>query len=164
MSVNGLIADEKGSEEPFSNANWHEFVSDAQKIGCLVWGRKTYEAVRKWSKNYLDPLSKVVKVVLTSNENYKVDDGWELVHSPQEVISLLESKGFHEMILTGGSTNNSSFAKLGLIDEMILDVENIIIGKGVPLFKTDEFELNLKLLDTKKVNDNITKFHYQVVK
>lgn len=150
MSVNGLIADEKGSEDPFSNANWKEFVSDTQRIGCLVWGRKTYEAVRTLSKDYLEPLSRIVKVVLTSNKNYQVDQGWEVAHTPQEAISLLETKGFSQMILTGGSTNNTSFAKLGLIDEMLLDVENIILGKGVPLFKPEGFELSLQLLGTEK--------------
>ena len=164
MSINGLIADEKGREDPFSNANWHEFVADTQKVGCLVWGRKTYETVRTLSKEYLDPLSKVVKVVLTSNLTYQVDKGWELTHSPQEAISLLENRGFAEMIITGGSTNNTSFAKLGLIDEMLLDVENIILGKGVPLFKPDDFELGLQLLGTEKVNEQITKFHYKVIK
>ena len=38
------------------------------------------------------------------------------------------------VVVTGGSKMNSSFAKSGLIDEVILNVEPVIIGEGIPLF------------------------------
>ncbi|KKS79899.1 MAG: Bifunctional deaminase-reductase domain protein [Candidatus Beckwithbacteria bacterium GW2011_GWA2_43_10] len=71
--------------------------------------------------------------------------------------------GFKEVILTGGSINNSAFGKLGLINEIILDIEGVIIGQGIPLFNPEEFELKLQLKTVKKVTENILQLHYKVV-
>jgi len=67
------------------------------------------------------------------------------------------------VVLTGGSTNNAAFAKQKLIDELLLDVQSIIIGKGISLFAPDDFQLSLKLLEVKKIDSKIIQLHYKVV-
>jgi dihydrofolate reductase len=47
VSANGIIATKDGSEDFLSHDNWIQFVKLANKIGCFIWGRKTYEAVSK---------------------------------------------------------------------------------------------------------------------
>ena len=59
---------------------------------------------------------------------------------------------------------NTAFAKLGLIDEVILNVEPIIEGKGIPLFKPEVFELKLELIEMKKSKGKTIQLHYKVVK
>lgn len=162
VSLNGIIATPDNKEDFLSHENWNEFVNAVQKRGCLVWGRKTYELVREWPESYLKPFSDITKIVLTTDKNYKLDVGFTLANSPQEAIRILENKGFKETILTGGSTNNSTFAELDLIDEIILNIEGVIVGQGIPLFKPINKELPLKLISTKKVSDNIIQVHYLV--
>lgn len=59
---------------------------------------------------------------------------------------------------------NSLFMKEGLIDEIYLDVEPIIFGKGIPLFTSEDFEYNFQMLDFKKLNENTIQLHYKVLK
>ncbi len=66
------------------------------------------------------------------------------------------------MVLTGGSTNNTAFAKQKLINELLLDVQSIIVGKGISLFAPGDFDLNLELLQVKKINPEIIQLHYKV--
>ena len=163
ISLNGIIATLDNQEEFLSHANWDEFVKVVQKCGCLIWGRKTYELVRKWDKSYLDPFKNIVKVIISRDRDLKLDPGFVLADSPQSGLKLLKDKGFKEVILTGGSTNNSAFAKLNLIDEVTLNIEGVIVGKGIPLFNPEEFELKLQLKTVKKVTENILQLHYKVV-
>ena len=164
MSLNGIIATEDNKEDFLSHDNWNEFVKIAQKTGCLIWGRKTYEIVKTWDESYLKPLKNIVKVILSGNSDLNLDEGFIKSSSPKDALEILEGKGFKECILTGGSTNNSSFAKLGLIDEVVVDVEGVVIGKGIPLFKQDDFELKLQLIESIQVSKNIVQLRYKVMK
>lgn len=77
---------------------------------------------------------------------------------------MLEEKGFSETFLAGGGNVNSSFIKDGLIDEIYLDVEPIVFGKGIKLFSEEDFEYELELLEVNKLNENTVQLHYKVKK
>ena len=49
--------------------------------------------------------------------------------------------------------------KAGLVDELILVVEPVLFGKGLPLL-TEDLDRRLELLDVKKVNQNTVQLHY----
>lgn len=163
VSANGIIASKTGSEDFLSHTNWVQFVKLAKKVGCFMWGRKTYEAVIKWEGDYLNDLEGVKKIII-SQSNLDLKEGFELVDSPENALKMLENNGFKEAIITGGSTVNSSFAEKGLIDEIIFDVNPSILGEGIPVFKPIGFELSLELINTEKLNDGIVELHYKVKK
>lgn len=163
ISLNGIIAGEDGNEDFLSHDNWIEFSAFSNKIGCLIWGRKTYQSVITWDKSYLDVMANVKKVILSHDTSLKLKEGFQLATSPQEALEILRKDGFKEAILTGGSTNNSTFAKAGLINEVIVDVEPAIVGKGISLFKPEDFLLRLELLNTKQLKSGILQLHYKVL-
>lgn len=59
---------------------------------------------------------------------------------------------------------NASFIAAGLIDEIFLDVEPHLFGKGIKLFEGKNFEAKLKLLGVKKISKNEVQLHYKVLK
>jgi len=73
-------------------------------------------------------------------------------------------KEFETIILTGGGKLNGAFMKEGLVDEIYLDVEPTVFGKGIPLFGDADFEAKLQLIGTKKLSDNEIQLHYKVLK
>ena len=77
---------------------------------------------------------------------------------------MLEQKGFTFAFLAGGGQLNTSFVKENLIDEIYLDVEPLVFGKGIRVFAEGDFELELELLETKKLNPNTVQLHYKVLK
>ncbi len=163
ISANGIIASETGSEDFLSHTNWIQFVKLAKRVGCFMWGRKTYEAVSKWEGDYLKDLESVKKIII-SRSNIDVEEGFELAHSPEEALEILEKNGFKEAIITGGATINSEFAKRGFIDEVIFDVNPSILGNGIPVFQPEDFELKLELIDAEKISDGIVELRYKVKK
>ncbi|KKR80214.1 MAG: Bifunctional deaminase-reductase domain protein [Candidatus Daviesbacteria bacterium GW2011_GWA1_41_61] len=163
VSANGIIASKSGSEDFLSHTNWIQFVSLAKRIGCFIWGRKTYEAVIKWEGDYLTELEGVKKIIV-STSNLDLKNGFTLANSPEQALETLESEGFNEAIITGGSTLNSEFAKRGLINEVIFDVNPSILGEGIPVFSLSDFELKLELMKVEKIDDGIVELHYRVKK
>ena len=47
---------------------------------------------------------------------------------------------------------------------MILNVESVVIGKGVNLFEGQDFEKKLKLESVKKINEKINQLKYIIRK
>ncbi len=163
MSLNGYIARENGSEDFLSHENWEKFCSFAKEYGNFIVGRKAYEAVKSWGEGYgFDDLKGITKIIISQNQNYKLDIGYILASSPED--ALLKLKDFDTVLITGGSTINSAFAKLNLLDKVILNVEPIIIGKGIPLFALDNFDLNLELTSSEKSASGILTLTYKVRK
>jgi len=149
MSLNGYIAGEDNNEDFISHDCWLAWLEAIRKHGCMVWGRKTHQIVKTWPKEYIEDIKGVKAVVISSDPNYKVSSGFELVRSPEAALETLEKQGFTSVVLTGGATLNSAFAKLGLIDEVIVNV--------------DVFELKLELIETKRLKGKTIQLHYKVV-
>ncbi len=103
-------------------------------------------------------------MVVSSHGDYTVDKRFSLASSPQDALEKLQKAGFTSVVLTGGSMLNSSFAKLQLIDEVIVNIEPIIVGKGIPLFDPALFDLKLELLEMKESKGYTIKLHYKVSK
>lgn len=163
ISANGFIATKEGSEDFLSHVNWIQFVRLANKVGCFIWGRKTYDAVRKWEGDYLKDLKDVKKIVI-SHSHLRLMEGFTLASSPKDALEHLEAEGFEQAIITGGSTINSEFAKLVLIDEVIFDVNPFILGEGIPVFAPENFEMQLELINFEKVGESIIELRYKVKK
>lgn len=156
MSVNGYIAKE-GDETPWSATEWERFSTFVKKTGNLIVGRTTFEIMNKHNEfqQIGNPDTVVVSNTQTTAPNF--------VDSPEKAIKLLEERGFSEILVAGGGMLNTSFLKKGLIDEIYLDVEPFLFGKGIKLFSDDDFEVNLELLEIRKLSNNSLQLHYKVI-
>ena len=164
ISVNGIIARKNGAEDFLSHENWEKFESLAKEHGNFVVGRKTYEAVKSWGENYnFDTITNVEKVVISQNPSLTLNETYTVARSPKAAIEKLSQKGFKNILVTGGATINSAFAKENLLDEIILNVEPVMIGQGVPLFSEENFDLTVELISSVKNNGLLT-LHYRVIK
>jgi dihydrofolate reductase len=165
MSVNGIIALEDDSEDFLSREGGKLISSLVLKSGSLIWGRRTYETVQK---NFIDTfeaeLTSIPKVVVTSNLEYKTTEKYLVAHSPLEAINLLKSLGVKNIAIVGGSKINSSFLELGLIDEIVINMEPAIIGRGLPLFAPLKIEVKVKLISVVQANKGELLLRYKVVK
>jgi len=160
ISLNGMIA--KGDDDTswISKEEWDSYSVAVRNAGCLIVGHRTYGILTKQPEfsEFKD-----VKLVVVAEEDFQTLAQNHLVaHSPKEALELL--KDFDEVIVAGGGALNASFAEENLIDEIFIDVEPIILGQGIPLFRDKNFERNLKLVGQKKISDNEIQLHYEVLK
>lgn len=56
VSANGFVARKDGNEDFLPHDGWLEMLSFTKEYGHLIWGRKTYEAVRGWGDNFIKDL------------------------------------------------------------------------------------------------------------
>lgn len=162
-SVNDMIASKSGSEDFLSHQNWIHFIEFVTKVGCLIWGRKTYEAVSSWPENYLNDLKDVKKIII-SRSNIKLNKGFELASSPEEALQIFDQSGFSEVVVSGGATVNAEFASRNLIDEVRINLNPAFLGEGISLFAEEHFSFPLELVDFKRKEQGIVGLHYRVKK
>jgi dihydrofolate reductase len=63
--------------------------------------------------------------------------------------------------LVGGGVLLNSFIKERLVDEFVITISPTLIGHGIPLFKKNDFELELKLKGLRRFNQFV-ELHYEV--
>ena len=160
QSINGYIARENHEEDFLSHENWILFLRLVKYCGCFIIGRKTYEEVKKWKEYNFDNI-KAVKIIISKNPNYKLDRGYVLAKSPKDALKLANK--FKNVLLTGGGTINSAFMKQNLVDEIIVNVEPYILGRGIKIFAEEDFENKLKLQDVRKSKSGIVQLKYKVL-
>ncbi len=160
MTVNGMIAKEN-DETPWSDAVWISYYNVAKQFKAIILGRRTYEIMREI--NEFEKIENPFTVVVT-NQKLTNSKNFAFVKSPRNAIKLLKEKGFSKALLGGGAHLNAAFAKENLIDEIILDIEPMLFGKGIKLFADADFEAKLKLVGVKKLSKDELQLHYKVLK
>lgn len=162
-SINGVIARADDDTSFVSKVDWEGFKAIAERTGNLVLGRRTYELMAESGE--LERFANQKILVVTNNQEFEKRHPDHMVaHLPQEAIIQLESAGMKEVLVAGGGGMNASFVEENLLDEIYLDIEPWIIGKGVRLFGEGYFESRLKLLESRQVGPDTIQLHYQVNK
>lgn len=162
ISVNGYIAKEDGDSEWTSEEDLQGFYEQSKRAGNIVMGKNTYLAA---SKSGYFPFPDALNVIV-SHEKIANKWGEKVVimdQKPKEIINMLGQKGFSTVFLAGGGKLNTSFATENLINEIYLDVEPLLLGKGIKVFADGDFNFDLELMETKKLNKNTIQLHYKVL-
>ena len=160
-TANGYIAKENG-ETPWSDVLWSSYYDFVKKRGNIILGKRTYELMKE--ANEFEKLGFPITVVVSNAANNTNDKNTTFVTSPKEALAVMKEKGVNEVIVGGGSTLNAGFLKEGLLDEIYLDIDPCLFGKGIKLFAETDAEAKLHLLEVNKLSENIVRLHYEVVK
>ena len=158
MTANGYIAKENG-ETPWSDEVWKSYYRIAKQFGAIILGSRTYHIMKE--ANEFEKIGNPFTIVLTRQKATNTEN-FAFVPSPREALRVLEGKGFTQALLGGGGKANASFLKENLVDEIYLDIEPLLFGKGIKLFADGEFETRLKLINTKTLSPNVIQLHYKV--
>ena len=154
--------------------HYNELLSTAD---TLLFGRITYQLMESyWPSVVKNPtgnqsmdefavlIDNISKIVYSRTLN-TVD--WNNTKLKKEVIKeeILDLKQSHDSrsknILVGSPSLIVTLAQLDLIDEYQLDVQPIILGSGLPLFKNVRDRINLTLLKTKTFSCGAITLYYQ---
>lgn len=165
-SINGKLTngDDPNIYKWTSKEDQNFFFSLISKSKLIVMGSGTYRAIRA----KLKVQSEKLRVVLTSLPGkYSSEQVPRMLEfsseTPEELVSRLEKK-YNELLLVGGAKVYSSFMKAGLVDEIYLTIEPIVFENGKNLFADGDFDVDLKLVSSKKLNKNGTILLKYIVK
>ena len=158
MSVNGKISNKQGVPDWLSPEFEAGFGSIGQRAKAVIMGKTTYNFL---APDYLPLKNEGTLVVLTHDTETKALQPNVLFtdKQPREIISLLEARGHTECVIIGGTATIDTFMKAGAVNELILVVEPVIFGRGLPLLNED-LECRLTLMKVEKLNENTLQLHY----
>lgn len=155
ITVDGKIAKDKNQLADWTSREDKKlFVEISKSHGVVMMGENTF-------KTFPSPLPGRLNVVFSEDQNPPAIEGVKWVSGePAIVLNELEKMGYKSALLGGGAFLNSLFLEKKLISEIILTVEPKIFGAGLSLFNKD-LDVDLKLLEVKKLNDNTLMLRYQ---
>lgn len=154
ISADGFIASQN-DETPWSDEEWTAFQEFVKSCDVCLLGRRTYEIM----KNGGEFVSGTQYVVVTNDETADTGDLQKIAIKSVDDLPKTDKIG-----IIGGGELNGSIAKLGVIDEIILDVEPITLGQGKRLFGSHDVTLKLKLLSSRQLGQSTVQNHYEVIK
>jgi len=146
--------------------NWHnvdnefnEFAVDQlNEIDTLLFGRVTYEGMAGYwptpAATANDPvvaglMNRIPKIVVSRTLEKAEWDNTRLIkdHIEEEIAKLKQQSG-RDLAIFGSANLMSTLMKMDLIDEHRVMLNPIILGNGIPLFKTKD-KVALQLLRTR---------------
>ena len=160
MTANGFIAKKDDDTSWISREEWDSYSLAVRTAGCLIVGHRTYDILTKQPE--FSELKNVKLVVVSEKKFETLAPNHFVVSSPKGALKLF--KDDDEVVVAGGGMLNASFLTENLVDEIYLDIEPIIFGEGIPIFRDKNFEHKLELIGQKKITDNEIQLHYKVVR
>lgn len=163
-TLDGFIAHEDGSFDGFA---WDDevvsdFFNDQKQFETVLMGRKTYEVGLKEGKT--SPYPEMRQIVFSKSMAASPDPAVELVASdPVEFVKGLKSESDRPIWVCGGSEIATQLVKAGLIDKIVIKLNPVIFGSGIPLFGSIPQHVSLKLVDQKTYSCGIVFNTYEVI-
>lgn len=161
-SANGLISNHRNAPDWLSAAYGQGFMEICERTQAVIMGKTTYNIL---APDYL-PLKEGSMMVLTHDTTAEpAQANVQFTNNrPSEIVAQLTAKGHTEAVIIGGTQTVAAFMEAGLVNEIILVVEPVLFGKGLPLLDDMELEQKLSLLEVKKLNDHTVQLHYMLNK
>lgn len=161
VSIDGMIADKQGIPL-FPEGSWEDWCSLVNETGNVIAGRSSFEQVNNPEMGAA--LHPEHRIVLSSQELDLTDSAWQQAKSPKEALQILENAGVEEAIIGGGRAVAHAFMSEGLIDHIVIDLNPVAFGEGTPIFGGPIDIPQLKLLDSKPLNESTLRLRYEVLR
>lgn len=153
ISADGYIAG-PNDETPWSDEEWEAYQAFVLTCDCVLLGRRTYEIMSRDD----DFTAGVPYMVVSDDTSFDTGDFPRIsIHKRADLPE------FDIIGVIGGGELNGRMMELGLIDEIILDVEPVTLGGGTKLFGKHDIPLKLKPLSSRELNKETVQRHYQVI-
>ncbi|GIP37066.1 dihydrofolate reductase [Paenibacillus sp. J31TS4] len=171
-----FIADRNGvaDESVFLYADdGGDFFESVKQYDAVLMGRKTYEYGFQYGLKPGEPSGIAqaahpeMKHYIFSNElefesNEKVELVRENAASFCRKLKNDPTSNLQKIWLCGGGQLASELLEHQLIDTLILKINPIMLGDGIPLFASVKQKLNLKLLNSKNYDSGVVVSTYQI--
>lgn len=153
----------------------HEHYSDLlRNAGALLYGRITYQLMESFWPSVvqhptgnkslddfavlIDDMPKVVYSRTLQHVDWK-NSTLKSEINKDEIVSLKHQLG--KDIFVGSPSMIVALTKLDVIDEYQLCIHPVVLGKGLPLFKTIEDSIKLDLVKTKTLGGGQVVLYYK---
>src|SRR5262245_55114494 len=163
ITADGFIARKDGSFDCFPTDGEHvtDYLESLKSYGAVLMGRKTYEVGLKMG--ITDPYPFLKSYVFSRSMKASPSERVELMNGNlAEAVRKLKDEPGKDIYLCGGSELATQLFAEGLIDEVILKVNPLLLGSGIPITLAIRRDVNLELIDTKVYDNGVVLLSYRV--
>ena len=177
VSLDGYMAGPKGEMDwIIYDKELEATVTDLRKnADATVYGRNTYQMMEYYwpsvlknpdspanQMEYAQWVDKKLKVVVSRSLDSVTWNNTKLItENLAEEINRLKKGLNGDLLLIGSAQLTHSLLKLGLIDEFRINLNPVLIGNGIPLFKDVKEGTKIKLVTATKLNSGVVVMHYE---
>lgn len=131
-----------------------------QTIDTVVMGRKTYEVALA---NGTTAYAGVKNYVFSRTMQNSPDAAVEIIaEEATQFISNLKQQEGKGICVMGGGELAKALLEAGLIDEIGLNIQPLLLGSGIPLFYEMSRQIDLQLLDCRALKNGGVFVSYRV--
>jgi len=135
-----------------------------ETIDCYVMGSRTYEtALRFESQGFGWSYGDKPTFVLSKRALPRIRDSVELYSGDlSELVNGRLRPKFRSIWCAGGGLVAAEFLRLGLADEVRYSILPVVIGDGIPFFKSLDRDVALHLVEVKPYRNGMVELRYEV--
>lgn len=169
-TLDHFIAREDGSFDDFVAEGEHvtDFLDSIRHYGAILMGKNTYEVGYKYGMKPGDPAYAVINpdmknYVFSSSAQFESNDRVQLVKQDEiEFIKALKTEAGKDIWLCGGGALAGALLENELLDELLIKLNPIVLGSGIPLFGGSRKKANLTLLSSKTYRTGVLLLSYKL--
>lgn len=165
-SLDGYIAGENDDISTFvvSGNGVEKYLSDLQKFETVIMGRRTYEFGYQFGLKPGQPAYPHMEHHIFSN-SLEIGELAENVHIEKRSVKRIKEirdAAKTDVYLCGGGQFAGWLLNHGLIDQLKLKLNPIVLGKGVPLFGDSTSSFSGKLIEKESYDQGLEILSYQI--
>ncbi|MBV9535808.1 MAG: dihydrofolate reductase family protein [Solirubrobacterales bacterium] len=173
VSVDGFIADREGAFG-WTTPNEEQFrfhIAQTRKLGCHLCGRRLYQTMLPWEMDpsmrdndlhaaFADIWCALPKVVF-SRTLHSVQGNARLAEASvaEEAAAALDATD--KDIAIGGAALATAAIELGLVDELRMFRNPVVVGGGTPFLPPVTKDVPLELIDTRTFGSHVIYERYR---
>lgn len=172
-SLDGFIATEDDSLEwlfplgELGESSYPEFIAG---IGALAMGAATYEWMMRNADKVMaeagSPWPYTQPAWIFTSRKLPRIDGADIRFASGDVrqvhAEMQAAAGGKNIWIVGGGDLAGQFYDAGLLDELILQIGSVTLGKGKPLFPRRVLSPHLRLVSVKQMGSSMAEMRYEV--
>lgn len=166
-TVDGFIAHEDGSFDGFLVAGDHvsDYLEALQYFDVVLMGRKTYDVGVK--AGITNPYPQMQQYVISKTLQTSPDENITIVSEGiSDFVKGLKAESGQDIYLCGGGILAAQLFAENLIDNVVLKVNPVLLGSGIPLIAGRSQPMlakHLRLVDSKIYDNSLVLLAYQVL-
>ena len=158
-SVDGYIEGPNGEYDWILIDKEINFAEQAKRFDTYFFGRKTYEACLKMGSGK----SKNQTNYVFSNSLKVADPNYILINGDiKNRVMEIKARGEKDIAIFGGASLLASLLDLQLVDELVIAIIPVLLGKGKPMVDVLSEKVSLELLSTKTYKNGTVSVTYSV--
>lgn len=167
-TADGYIADLNGTADSsifiYDGEHVPDFISAITQYDAVLMGTKTYEYGFQFGKKPGEPGYDGIKhYIFSKTMDFESNEKVELVKdNAVDFTRNLKETTNQKIWLCGGGQLAGSLLDYELIDTLILKVNPVMIGEGIPLFGPSKKQIHLELIDLKHYNNGVILPKYKI--